>query len=143
MPTRPLDIINCTPEDFFHKMVIAKNILEDTVVSHSQGCMHCITTLTKLSAGNTVIPQDFKQWTTKERQDFISSMSTWALGYDQVDWVNVSVDPQHLDDRDGDEYSASYRGKSFQIMDGTVIYHDLQVAGITLRNLKNSDLFIQ
>ncbi len=137
MPTRPLDIINCTPEEFFHQMVITKNIFKDTVVSDSRGCMHCITTLTKLSTGNTVILQDFEQWTTKERQDFISSMSTWALCYDQVDWVNVGVEPQHLDDSDGNEYSASYRGKSFQIMDGTVIYHDLQVAGITLRNLKN------
>ncbi len=78
MPTRPLDIINCLPEEFYHQMVITKNIFKDTVVIDSRGCMHCITTLTKLSAGNTVIPQDFEQWTSKERQDFISSMSTWA-----------------------------------------------------------------
>jgi hypothetical protein len=76
MSTRPLDIINCTPEEFFHQMVITKNIFKDTVLSDSRGYMHCITTLAKLSAGNTVIPQDFEQWTTKERQDFISSMST-------------------------------------------------------------------
>ncbi len=61
MPTTPLDIINCTLEEFFHQMVITKNIFKDTVVSDSLGCMHCITTLTKLSAGNTVIPQDFEQ----------------------------------------------------------------------------------
>ncbi len=109
MPTTPLNIINCTPEEFFHQMVITKNIFKDTVVSDSRGCMHCITTLTKLSAGNTVIPQNFEQWTSKERRDFISSMSTWALCYDQVDWVNVGVDPQNLEDRDGNEYSASYR----------------------------------
>ncbi len=133
---RPLDIINCTPEEFFNQMVITKNIVKDTVVSVSRGCMHCITTLTKLSAGNTVIQPDFEQWTTKERQDFISSMSTWALCYDQVDWVKVSADPQHLDDRDGDEYSASYRGKSFQTMEWMVIYHDSQVARNHLEKLK-------
>jgi hypothetical protein len=106
MPTRPLDILNCTSE---HQMVITNNIFKDPVVSDSRGCVHCITTLTKLSAGNTVIPQDFEQWTTKERQDFISSISTWTLCNDQVDWVKVDVDPEHLDDRNGDEYSASYR----------------------------------
>ncbi len=71
MPTRPLDILKCTSEEFFHKMVITKNIFMDTVVSYSRGCAPCLTTLTKLSAGNTVIPQDFEQWTTKERQDII------------------------------------------------------------------------
>jgi hypothetical protein len=110
MPTRPLDITNCTPEEFFNQMVITMNNFKGTGVSDSRGYMHCKTTLTKLSAGNTVIPQDFEQWTTKERQDFISSMSTWALCYDQVDWVNVGVAPQHLDDCDSDEYSASYLG---------------------------------
>ena len=71
MPTKPLDMINCTSEELFHQMVIMKNIFKDTVVIDSRGCKHCITTLTKLSAGNTVIPQDFEQWTTKERQDII------------------------------------------------------------------------
>jgi hypothetical protein len=66
MPITPLDIINCTPEEFFHQMVITKNIFKDTVVSDSRGCQHCITTLAKLSAGNTVIPQDFEQWTTRK-----------------------------------------------------------------------------
>jgi hypothetical protein len=93
MPTKPLDVINCTPEEFFHQMVITKNIFKDTVVSDLRGYEHCITTLTKLSAGNTVIQQDFKQWTSKERQDFISSLSTLALCYDQVHWVNVGIDP--------------------------------------------------
>ena len=97
--------------------------------------MHCITTLTKLSAGKTVIPQDFEQWTTKERQDFISSISTWTLCNDQVDWVNVGVDPQHLDDRDGDEYSASYSGKVFQTMEGIAIYHNSQMARNHLEKL--------
>jgi hypothetical protein len=85
MPTRPLDIPNCTSEEFFHRMVITKNIFKDTVVCDSRGCMRCITTLTKLSAGNTVIQQEFEQWTTKEREDFISSMPTWALCNNQVD----------------------------------------------------------
>ncbi len=142
MPTRPLDIINCTPEEFFHQMVITKNIFKDTVVSDSRGCMHCITTLTELSAGNTVIPQDFEQWTTKERQDFISSISTWALCNDQVDWVNVGADPQHLDDSGGNEYSASYRGKSFQTMEGVVIYHDSQVARNHLEKLKKFPIYL-
>jgi hypothetical protein len=123
-----VDIINCTPEEFLHQMVITKNIFKDTVVSDSRGSKHCITTLTKLGAGNTVIPQDFEQWTSKERQGFISILLTWALCYNQVDWVNVGIDPHHLEDRDGNEYSASYRGKAFQIMEGMVIYHDLQVA---------------
>ena len=61
MPITPLDIINCTPEEFFHQMVITKNIFKDTIVSDQRGCMHCITTLTILSAGNTVIPQDFEK----------------------------------------------------------------------------------
>ena len=61
MPNQPLDIINCTPEEFFHQMVIMKNIFKDTVVSDSRGQKHCITTLTKLSAGNIVVPQDFEQ----------------------------------------------------------------------------------
>jgi hypothetical protein len=108
MPARPLDIINCTPEELFHQMVITKNIFKDTVVSYSRGCMHCITTLTKLSAGNTVILQDFEQWTTKERQNFISSISIWELCNDQVNWANVGVDPLYSDDREGEEYSASY-----------------------------------
>ena len=106
MPITPLNIINCTPEEFFHQMVITKNIFKDTVVSDSRGCMHYITSLTKLSAGNTVIQQDFEQWTSKERQDFISSLSTWALCYDHVDWVNVSINPENLEDREGNEYSA-------------------------------------
>ncbi len=146
MPTRPLDIINCTLEEFFpsHQMVITKNFYKDTVVNDSRGCMHCITTLTKLSAGNIVIPQDFEHWTTKERQDFISSISTWALCHDQVDWVFFGVDPQQLDDSYGDEYSASYRGKSFQTMEGMVIYHVSQVARNHLEKLKKeSDLFIR
>ena len=33
MPNKPLDIISCTPEEFFHQMVIMKNIFKDTVVS--------------------------------------------------------------------------------------------------------------
>ncbi len=79
MPTRPLGILNSTSEEFFHQVpgcqvVITKNIFKDTVVSDSRGCMHCITTLTKLSAGNTVILQDFEQWTTKESQNIISSI---------------------------------------------------------------------
>ena len=37
MPTTPLDIINCTLEEFFHQMVITKNIFKDTVVSYSRG----------------------------------------------------------------------------------------------------------
>ena len=117
MPTRPSDILNCTSEEFFHQMEITKNIFKDTVVSDSRGCMHFIKTPTKLSAGNTVIPQDFEQWTTKERQDFISSISTWKLCNDQVAWVNVGVDPQQLDDRDA--------------------------PGITLRNLKKFRFFIR
>jgi hypothetical protein len=137
MPTTLLDIINCTPEKFFHQMVITKNIFKDTVVSDSRGSKHCITTLTKLSAGNTVIPQDFEQWISKERQDCISSLSTWALCYDQVDWVNVGIDPQNLEDRNGNEYSASYSGKAFQTMEGMVIYHDSQVARNHLEKLKN------
>ncbi len=128
MLTTPLNIINCTPEEFFHQMVITKNIFKDTVVSDSLGSKLCITKLTKLSAGNTVIPQDFEQWTSKKRQDFISSLSTWALCYDQVDWVNVGIDPHNLEDRDGNEYSASYCGKAFQTMEAMVIYHDSQVA---------------
>ena len=44
MPITPLDIINCTPEEFFHQMVIMKNIFKDTVVSDSRGYEHCITT---------------------------------------------------------------------------------------------------
>jgi hypothetical protein len=79
------------------------------------------------SAGNTVIPQDFEQWTTKERQDFISSISTWTLCNYQVDWVNVGVDPKHLDDREGDEYSPSLP---------YVMTH--KSPGLTLRNFKNS-----
>jgi hypothetical protein len=43
MPTTPLDIINCTPEEFFHQMVITKNIFNDSVVSDSRGSKHCIT----------------------------------------------------------------------------------------------------
>ncbi len=85
MPTTPLDIINCTPGEFFHQMVITKNMFKDTVVSDALGYKHCITTLTKLSAGNTVIQHDFKRWTSKERQDFISDLSTWALCYDHID----------------------------------------------------------
>ncbi len=61
MAITPFDIINCTQEEFFHQMVITKNIFKDTVVSDSRGSKHCITTLTKFSAGNTVILQDFKQ----------------------------------------------------------------------------------
>ncbi len=131
MPITPLD-------------VITKNIFKDTVVSDSQGSKHGITTLTKLSAGNTVIPQDFEQWISKERQDFISSLSTWALCYDQVDWVNVGIDPQHLDERYGNEYSASFRGKAFHTMEEMVIYHESQVARNHLEKLKkNSELYIR
>jgi hypothetical protein len=39
MPIRPLDILNCTSEKFFHQMVKTKNIFKDTVVSDSRGCM--------------------------------------------------------------------------------------------------------
>ncbi len=137
MPITPMDIINCTSEEFFHQMVITKNIFKDTVVSNSRGSQHCITTLTKLSAGNTVIPPDFEQWTSKEGQDFISNLSTWALCNDHVDWVDVGIDPQNLEDRDGNEYSASHRGKAFQTMEGMVIYHDSQVARNHLEKLKN------
>jgi hypothetical protein len=42
-----------------------------------------------------------------------------------------------LDDRYGDEYSASYRGKVFQTMEGIAIYHDSQVARNHLEKLKN------
>jgi hypothetical protein len=66
MPTRPLDKLNCTSEEFFHQLVITKNIFKDTVVSDSRGCMHFIKTPTKLSAGNTVIPQDFEHWTKRK-----------------------------------------------------------------------------
>jgi hypothetical protein len=58
-----------------------------------------------------------------------------GIMYDQVDWVNVGVDPQHLDDRDGEEYSASHSGKAFQTMEGMVIYHDSQVARNHLEKL--------
>ncbi len=53
MPTTPLDIINRTLEEFFHQMVITKNMFKDTVVSDSRGSKHCMTKLTKLSAGNS------------------------------------------------------------------------------------------
>jgi hypothetical protein len=142
MPSRHLDILNCTSEEFFHKMVITKNIFKDIVVSDSRGHMHCITPLTKLSAGNTVIPQEFEQWTPKERKNFIASISTWALRNDQVDWVNVGEDPQHLDDRYGEEYSASYRRKVFQTMEGMVIYHDSQVARNHLQKLKKIPIYL-
>jgi hypothetical protein len=142
MPTRPLDILNCTPEEFFHQMIITKNISKDTVVSDLRGCKHCITTLTKLSAGNTVIYQDIDQSTSKERQDFISSISTWTLCNDQVDWVNVSVDPQHVDDSDGDEYSASYSRKVFQTMEEMAIYHDSQVPRNHLEKLKIFPIYL-
>jgi hypothetical protein len=81
-----------------------------------------------LSAGNAIILQEFEQWTTKERQDFISCLLAGSLFNDQVDWVNVGVDPQHLDDRNGYEDAASYPGKLFQTMDEIPIYHDSQVA---------------
>ena len=87
------------------------------------------------SAGNTVIPQDFEQWTKKERQDIISSISTWTLCNDQVDWVNVSVDSKHLDDSCGEVYPASYRGMVFQTMEEIAIYHDSQVARNHLEKL--------
>jgi hypothetical protein len=74
--------------------------------------------------------------TKKEKQDFISSRTTWALCNDQVDWVDVGVDPKHLDDRDGEEYSASYSGKVFQTMEGIAIYHDSHVARNHLEKLK-------
>jgi hypothetical protein len=114
MPNKPLDIINCTPEEFFHQMVIMKIIFKDTVNSDSRGQKHCITTLTKLSAGNTVVPQDFEQRTSKERQDFISNLSTWELCYDHVDWVNVGIAPRHLEIRAGSGYSKSRCGNAFQ-----------------------------
>ena len=116
MPTKPLDIINCTPEEFFHQMVIMKNIFKDTVVSDSRRQKQCITKLTKLSAGNIVVQQDFEQWTSQESQDFISNLSTMALCYDHVDWVNVGIDPRHLEVRVGNDYSASCRGNAFQTM---------------------------
>jgi hypothetical protein len=78
----------------------------------------------------------------KERLHLKSSTvnSTRALCSDQVDWVDVSVDPQHLDDPNGDEDSASYCGKAFQIMEGIAIYHDNDMIhkwrGITLKNFK-------
>jgi hypothetical protein len=63
-------------------MAKTKNIFKCTVVtsvvSDSQGYMSCITTLMKLRAGNTVILQNFEQWRSKEKQDFISNLSTWA-----------------------------------------------------------------
>jgi hypothetical protein len=95
-----------------------------------------------LSAGNTVILQDFEQWTSKERQDFISSLSTWALCYDHVDWVNVGIDPRNLEDLEGNEYSASYRGKAFQTMKGMLIYHDSQVARNHLEKLKDFPIYL-
>ncbi len=131
MPTKPLDILDCTLEELFYQMVIMKNTFKRTVVSGSRGFMNCIATRTKLSAGNNVIQQDFEQWTSKERQVFISNLSN-----DQVNWLNVGVDPQHLDDRNGDEDSASYRGKAFQTMEGIAIYHDSQMARNHLENLK-------
>jgi hypothetical protein len=48
MPTQPLDIlnsVNCTSEEFFHHMVITKNIFKRTVVSDSRGYMHSKATL--------------------------------------------------------------------------------------------------
>ncbi len=142
MPTKPLDIINCTSEELFHQMVIMKNIFKDTVVIDSLGYKHCITTLTKLSAGNTVIPQDFERWTSKERQDFISNLLTWALCYDHVDWVNVCIDPRHLEVRVGNDYSASYSGNEFQTMEGMLIYHDSQVARNHLEKLKGFLIYL-
>ncbi len=49
------------------------------------------------------------------------------------------VDPQHLDDSNGEEYSASYGGKVFQTwtMEGIAIYHDSQVTRYHLEKLKN------
>ncbi len=61
---------------------------------------------------------------------------TWTLYNDQVDWVNIGVDPQHLDDRNGEEYSVSYCGKVFQTMEGIATYHDSQVARNHLEKLK-------
>ena len=142
MPNKPLDIINCTSEESFHQMVIMKNIFKDTVVSDSRGHKHCITTLTKLSAGNTVVPQDFEQWTSKERQDFISNLSTWELCYDHVDWVNVGIDPRHLEVRVGNDGLASYRGNAFQTMEGMLIYHDSQVARNHLEKLKGFPIYL-
>jgi hypothetical protein len=117
-------------------MVIMKNIFKDTVVSYLRGQRHCITTLTKLSAGNIVVPQDIEQWTSKERHDFNSNLSTWALCYDHVDRVNVYIDPRHLEARVGNDLSASYRGNAFQTMECMLIYHDSQVARNHLEKLK-------
>ncbi len=137
MPTKPLDILNCTSEKFFHQMVLTKNIFKRTVVSVSRGDMHSITTLTKLSAGNTAIQQNLEQWTSKKRQDFISRLSIWALCNDQVDWVNVGVYPQHLEDSNGDYDSALYHGKAFQTMEGITINHDSLRARNHLEKLQN------
>ncbi len=102
---------------------------------------HYIATLTKLSAGNTVIPHDFELWTSKERQDFISNLSTWASCYDHVDWIDVGIDPRNSEDREGNEYSASHRGKAFQTMEGMLIYHDSQVARNQLEKLKDFPIY--
>ncbi len=70
---------------------------------------------------------------------------TWTLCNDQVDWVNVGVDPQHLDDRNGEEYSAPYSGKVFQTMEGKqgiAIYYDSQVARNHLEKLKKILIFL-
>ncbi len=91
MPITPLDIINCTPEEFFHQMVITKNILKDTVVSDSRGSKHCITTLTKLSAGNTVIPQDIEPmyYSMLERSLLLS------YGQDDIEWCQQFTGTAH------------------------------------------------
>jgi len=119
-----------------------KNIFKDTVVSDSRGHKHCITTLTKLSAANTVVSQDFEQWTSKERQDFISNLSTWELCYDHVDWVNVGIAPRHLEIRVGNEYSKSRHGNAFQTMEGMLIYHDSQVARNHLEKLQKFPIYL-
>jgi hypothetical protein len=90
MPTKPLDILNCTLEEFFHQMDVMKNIFKRTVVSDSRGHMHSIATLTKLGAGNTVIPQDFEQRTSKERQE-----SAARLHFRTVDLV-IMQQPSRL-----------------------------------------------
>ncbi len=77
----------------------------------------------------------------KGRQVFISGLSTGSLCNNHVDWVNVSVEPKHLDDRNGDEDSASYCRKAFQTMDWVTIYHDSQMARNHLERLQKNPIY--
>ncbi len=52
------------------------------------------------------------------------------------------MDPKHLDVRDGEEYSASYRGKGLQTFEGVAIYHDSQVARIHLEKIKKFPIYL-